>query len=316
MCGNVLTFWPLLPRPAVTSAPIAGSAPSSSGNHWWWMRGAAIASCADIFQSTTFMNTCAVAVMMVGPPAAPTTTRTRPASSSAIVGVIDDSGRLRGATAFCSLPIRPNALGTPGSSEKSSISSLSTMPVLPATRWAPKPRLMVVVSATALPSASITDRCDVPPSLRRRGRRPQRPVRVARQHRARLDPARQLGVIAGAGQVRHVDRDEVGVAQVAGAIGEGVLERLGQHVKLRGAPARLARRRRARRIARRQDPQRLDQRDAARRRRRHRRHPQAAIAGLERRAVDGRVAARDPRPSSRRPPRAPPSTISFAISPL
>ena len=49
-----------------------------------------------------------------------------------MVGVIDDSGRLRGAHRVCSLPIRPNALGTPGCSEKSSISSLSTMPVLPA----------------------------------------------------------------------------------------------------------------------------------------------------------------------------------------
>ena len=38
-----------------------------------------------------------------------------------MVGVIDDSGRLPGATAFCSLPISPNALGTPGCSEKSSI---------------------------------------------------------------------------------------------------------------------------------------------------------------------------------------------------
>ena len=31
-----------------------------------------------------------------------------------MVGVIDDSGRFFGATAFCSLPIRPKALGTPG----------------------------------------------------------------------------------------------------------------------------------------------------------------------------------------------------------
>ena len=103
--------------------------------------------------------------MIVGPPAAPTTTFTWPLPSTAMVGVIDDSGRFLGATAFCSLPMRPNALGTPGVSEKSSIWSLSTMPVLPATRCAPKVRFTVVVSATAFPSASIIERCVVPPSL-------------------------------------------------------------------------------------------------------------------------------------------------------
>ena len=147
------------------------------------MRGAATAAWASSFQSTTFSSTSAVAEMMVGPPAAPTTTFTCPLPSTAMVGVIDDSGRFLGATAFCSLPIRPKALGTPGVSEKSSIWSLRTMPVLPATRWAPKPRLTVVVSATAFPSASMTDRCVVPPSLCCGRRRAERPVGVARQAR-------------------------------------------------------------------------------------------------------------------------------------
>jgi hypothetical protein len=104
-----------------------------------------------------------------------------------------------------------------------------------------------------------------PRVLARFGRRPERPVRVARQHRAGLDPARQLGVVPGCGQVGDVHRDEVGVAQVAGAIGERVLERLRQHVQLGGAAPGIGARGRARRIARGEDPQRLDQRDAARR---------------------------------------------------
>ena len=78
-----------------------------------------------------------VAVMIVGPArgahddAHLAARRARSSASSTTAAAC------RGATAFCSLPIRPNALGTPGCSEKSSISSLSTMPVLPATRCAP-----------------------------------------------------------------------------------------------------------------------------------------------------------------------------------
>ena len=71
-------------------------------------------------------------------------------------------------------------------------------------------------------------------------------------------------------------------------------------------PRALARQVDARRIARRQDPQRLDQRDAARRRRRHR-TARAARDSPSRPACGRRWrSSRDPRPSSRRPRRAPP----------
>ena len=45
------------------------------------------------------------------------------------VGVIDESGRLPGSIALASSPTRPNAFGTPGATEKSSISLLSRKPV-------------------------------------------------------------------------------------------------------------------------------------------------------------------------------------------
>ena len=79
-----------------------------------------------------------------------------------IVGVIDDSGRLPGATALANAPMRPKALGAPGCAEKSSISSLRTTPDAASTTREPKSRFTVVVSATTLPSPSATHRCDVP----------------------------------------------------------------------------------------------------------------------------------------------------------
>ena len=131
------------------------------------------------------------------------------------------AGASCGATAFCSLPIRPNALGTPGCSEKSSISSLSTMPVLPATRCAPKPRFTVVVSETALPVGVDHRRgasCRRPWAAPARG--PSVPYASLGSTAPGLIRRASSAWYAGLGQVRHVDGDEVGVAQEARAIGE------------------------------------------------------------------------------------------------
>src|SRR3954447_4249040 len=98
---------------------------------------------------------------MVGPPAAPTQRMGVP-SLVTMVGVIDDSGRLPGATALAKAPTRPKALGAPGCAEKSSISSLSTTPETGSTTRDPNSRFTVVVSATTLPSPSATHRFDVP----------------------------------------------------------------------------------------------------------------------------------------------------------
>ena len=90
-----------------------------------------------------------------------------------------------------------------------------------------------MVSATALPSASITDRWAVPPSWAAAPAPGPMPVRVAGQHRARRRSARPAARwYAGSSSCASRHRDEVGVAQVAGPVGEAVLERLGQHVKV------------------------------------------------------------------------------------
>ncbi len=76
-------------------------------------------------------------VKMREPPGVPITSDTLP-SFVRIVGVIDDSGRFFGAIAFASLPTTPNWFASPGLAEKSSISSLSTMPVPSTTTPEPK----------------------------------------------------------------------------------------------------------------------------------------------------------------------------------
>ena len=70
------------------------------------------------------------------PPGVPTTIDSCP-SLVTIVGVIDDSGRLPGATALFGPSTNPNMLGEPGLAEKSSISSLRRMPVPAAVTCAP-----------------------------------------------------------------------------------------------------------------------------------------------------------------------------------
>ena len=80
---------------------------------------------------------------------------------SRIVGVIDDSGRLPGWMALASSPISPKAFGTPGFTEKSSISLLSTKPVPGTTNAAPKGRFTLWVTAAMFPSLSMIEKCEV-----------------------------------------------------------------------------------------------------------------------------------------------------------
>jgi hypothetical protein len=74
------------------------------------------------------------------------------------VGVEDDNGRLPGAMALASPPMSWNPLGTPGLEEKSSIWLFSRMPVPGIMRPEPKKKLSVMVAATMLPCASITEK--------------------------------------------------------------------------------------------------------------------------------------------------------------
>ena len=105
--------------------------------------------------------------MMRGPPGLPVTMQQLGRPRSTIVGVMLESGRLPGATALAPrTSTRPKALGRLGATEKSSISSFSTMPVPGTVMPEPKSRLTVCVSATALPAASVTERCVVPGVVR------------------------------------------------------------------------------------------------------------------------------------------------------
>ena len=95
--------------------------------------------------------------IIVGPPAAPTVKTGLP-SRSTIVGLMLESGRLPGATALASAPMRPNALGVPGCAEKSSISLFITMPVPGSTTPEPNVVLTVAVQATHQPSESVAEK--------------------------------------------------------------------------------------------------------------------------------------------------------------
>ena len=64
---------------------------------------------------------------MRDPPGVPIARTTLP-SFRTIVGVIEDSGRLKGSTALASAPTTPKRFGVPGFALKSSISSLSRKP--------------------------------------------------------------------------------------------------------------------------------------------------------------------------------------------
>src|SRR5690606_25023858 len=161
---------PQVPSSGFTLCPIASSAatvsgssaPSSpeitSGHHWWWNRGLAATSCADRPSSYPRMPS-RTSVMMRLPPGAPSAVTL--SGENMEVGVIELSMRLPGSTALASKPITPNALGVPGFSAKSSISSLRITPVPGGTRPDPYSRLIVCVAETMLPSASMIEKCVV-----------------------------------------------------------------------------------------------------------------------------------------------------------
>ena len=77
------------------------------------------------------------------------------------MGVDEDSGRFSGAMALASAPMSWKPLGTPGFAEKSSIWLFSRMPVPGIMSPDPKKKLSVMVAATMLPLASITEKCVV-----------------------------------------------------------------------------------------------------------------------------------------------------------
>ncbi len=74
-----------------------------------------------------------------------------------MVGVIELSMRLPGATALASPPTRPNMFGEFGRALKSSISLFSRNPAPVTISAFPNPPFSVVVVDTALPSASTTE---------------------------------------------------------------------------------------------------------------------------------------------------------------
>src|SRR5258708_37680360 len=99
--------------------------------------------------------------MMREPPAEPSTSAPPPSGPHTIVGDIDDNMRLPGAMALASPCTSPNMFAAPGAIEKSSISSFSTNPRPGTVTPLPNQALIVVVIATAVPSASTTDKCVV-----------------------------------------------------------------------------------------------------------------------------------------------------------
>ena len=103
-----------------------------------------------------------------------------------------ERGRLRAAIAFAPrVSTSPYVLGWSGAVAKSSISLLSRTPVRSAVIREPYGVLIVIVSATALPSESVADRCVVPASRAgspgpstRIGRSPSSQRHGARCHQA------------------------------------------------------------------------------------------------------------------------------------
>ena len=119
-----------------------------------------MASAIFILKSMILINCCKTVVIMRAPPGDPVASIC-PCCVDTITGVIELNGRLPGAIALASPPIRPNAFGTPGLIEKSSISLLSNTPVPRATIPEPKFKFNVYVQLTTLPAVSITEKCVV-----------------------------------------------------------------------------------------------------------------------------------------------------------
>ena len=87
---------------------------------------------------------------MVVPPGAPVTNLTSP-SSNTMVGLMEESIRLKGWISLATPPTAPKKLGTPAFTLKSSISLFSKKPAPSTTTPEPKLKLIVVVLDTALP---------------------------------------------------------------------------------------------------------------------------------------------------------------------
>jgi hypothetical protein len=85
------------------------------------------ASCTFIPKSITFTSTSRTVLMMVGPPGVPST-RTACHPSVTMVGVMDESGRLRGCDGVGFALHQAESVGLAGLAAKSSISSLSRKP--------------------------------------------------------------------------------------------------------------------------------------------------------------------------------------------
>lgn len=92
--------------------------------------------------------------MIFGPPAAPAVSTGWLFLSRTMVGLILDSGRFLGPTAFAFEPTSPKAFGVPGAMAKSSISLLSITPVPGTVTLQPQEVLTVQVMATQFPSES------------------------------------------------------------------------------------------------------------------------------------------------------------------
>ncbi len=99
-------------------------------------------------------------VIILEPPGVPTTITSLPFRSM-IVGVIELSMRLFGSILLASPPITPYIFGEPGFALKSSISSFNKKPEPATITLEPYASFNVVVTATAFPSGSITERCVV-----------------------------------------------------------------------------------------------------------------------------------------------------------
>ena len=98
--------------------------------------------------------------MIVEPPGEPQANAPRP-GITAIVGHIEESMRLPGATALASPWTRPYMFVSPGLVAKSSISLFMRKPRPGATRALPKESFNVVVIETTIPAPSTTEKCVV-----------------------------------------------------------------------------------------------------------------------------------------------------------
>ena len=101
--------------------------------------------------------TRAVAVVILVPPLAPTTSATCPSGRTRTEGLMLDNGRFPGLMKLAGDGDTPKSLVMLGN-EKSSIWSLRIIPVEGDIISDPNTRLMVLVTATAVPSVNIDSR--------------------------------------------------------------------------------------------------------------------------------------------------------------